>query len=125
MIPGKPAEGAVPARRIEAPDVHPCFPETLPEPSGGLEKAAYPVIKHANPHTCARFLHQQIRKFKTGLVVMDDVHFQMNGMGGGFETIQPRRVILPSVNQEADVVAAQERGSRSPGKDLFCEQATR
>jgi len=49
----------------------------------------------------------------------------MNGTGGGFQTIQPRWVIVPSVNQEADPVTAEQWRSCGPGKDLFREQATR
>ena len=117
------AQGALEARRVVAAHLDASRAQPVPEPAGGLAEAAHPVVEQPHAHALARLGDEGVREEPPLLVLVDDVHLEVDGAARGGDGVQPPRVVLGGVLEEADAVALAQPRPRGAREDLVRDLA--
>ena len=125
VVAGEPAEGAIEARRVEAAHLDAGLSERAPEPPGRVPERAEPVVDEPHAHAGPGPRRQEIGEPPPRLVLVDDVALEMDGAPGRLDRLGPRRIVLGGVAQDADAIAADQRGPRHSRERLVGEEAPR
>jgi hypothetical protein len=123
VIAREPAEGRGGVRRIVRAHVDPARAQARPETRGRLAEAPQPVVQDAHPDARPRALEQRLRETLAGRVAADDVVLQAHALAGRADRLEPRRVVLRRVAQQAHAVALDQVRARSPGERLIRQRA--
>jgi hypothetical protein len=89
VVSAEPPEGAVEARRIEAPDLDAGLPERSPESARGMPQPAEPIVDETNADAFARLGRQQLGELPPGGIFVDDVTLEVDRAFGGADRLQP------------------------------------
>src|SRR5690606_24642456 len=112
MIPVDPGEGGGNPERVEAAHFHSGVAQSAPEARARLVEAAHPVVKHTYTYTFARLAAQSFRELITRAVIVDDVALEVDPSLRTSDRLQPGRIVLLGVAQQANAVAVHERRAR-------------
>jgi hypothetical protein len=105
VVAAQPAEGVVEARRVVAAHVDAVRAETLPEPARGVSDGAHPVVHQANRNARSRLLRERFQEALAHRVLVEDVALEMDGAARTGDGVEPGRVVLSRVAEQANGVA--------------------
>src|SRR5262249_37362391 len=100
-----PAERTVEARGVVAADLDATGAQALPEPPRRLPESAHPVVEQPDPNALSRLFDQGVGKEAALIVLMNDVHLEVNRVPRGNDRVEPGGIVLCGVFQEPHAVA--------------------
>src|SRR6185503_16635471 len=109
VVAREPAQRLVQARAVEAAHLDPALAEAAPERPAPDTQRAEPVVHHAHGNAFGGLRDQRLREAPADLVRMDDVALEVHAMPRGLDGLEPGRVVLARVAQQAHGVAVHER----------------
>ena len=125
MIPAEPTQRARRSRRVVAANLDTPGAQSPPEPARGLAESAHPVVDDADRDTLACPGDQRVAEVLADGVVVNDVAFEMDVSGRAGDRVEPRRIVLARVLQQANAVARHERCAGGSRECLLGERAHR
>jgi hypothetical protein len=114
MVATDPAERAVEARGVVAADLDATGAQALPERPRRLPEPAHPVVEQPDANALSRLLDQGVGEQPALIVLVNDVHLEVNRVPRGTDRVEPGGIVLCGVFQEPHAVAfAQPRPRRA------------
>lgn len=123
MITTEPPQKTAHSWRIGNPKLPPCLAKGLPHPPSQKTEGAKPVIDHSDFNPFPRLGHQEIPEMTPGLIIMDNVHLQVNRLSGPLNHRLSCGVIFLSIPENTLMIPVYQRRPRCP-KQLFITQLT-
>ena len=123
MIPAEPTQRARRSRRVVAANLDPPGAQSPPEHARGLAESAHPVVDDPHGDTVARPGDQRVAELGADGVVVNDIALEVDEPGRPRDRVEPRRVVLARVLQEANAVPRHQRRAGGPRERLFGERA--
>jgi hypothetical protein len=123
MVPGDPAERVVESRRVEAAHLHAALAQPAEQAPPAEAHRAQPVVDDPHRHALVRLGDEGLDEALADLVGLDRVHLAVDARTGAADRLQPGRIVLTRVLEQAHRVALHERRARGPGEDLVGEHA--
>jgi len=123
MVARQPAERALWPHRVIATHFHATLAQRVPEPSRRPSEATHPVVDEPHGNAFAGLADQGVGEFPTAVVLVDEVHLEVDVPSRRPDRLQPSRIVLARILEQADPIAVNERGAGGARERLGGERA--
>ena len=101
VIPTHPSERTIEPGRVVASDLDAARAQPVPEAARRFAKAAHPVVEEPDRHAVGGLAHQRVGEQPSLIVFVDDVHLEVDRAPGTVDGLEPGRIVLVRVPQDA------------------------